>query len=250
MTTQKLKKIAILIIAFIGFLDDMLGWKKGLRKWQKPLLTLPAAIPLMAINAGFTRIYIPFLGPTDIGLLYPLIFIPIAIIGASQGFNMLAGLNGLESGMGAIILSTLGFMLWQLNKPWLALICLSMVISLFAFWLFNKYPAKVFSGDVLLYPLGALIACVAILGNIEKTALILFIPYFLELFIKARHKLRTECFLIPQEDGSLELPKKTGSLTHVAAKLVNKVKSKIYERDVVYTLYSFELILVLIVLNI
>lgn len=240
----------ILIIAFVGILDDILGWKKGLKQWQKPLLTIPAAVPLMAINAGFTRIYIPFLGPTDIGLLYPLILIPIGIIGASQGFNMLAGLNGLESGMGAIILSTLGFMLWQLDKPWLALICLSMVISLFAFWLFNKYPAKVFSGDVLLYSLGALIACIAILGNIEKAALILFIPYFIELFIKLKCRLRSECFLIPQKDRSVLPPKEIGSLTHVVAKLLTKIKSKIYEKDVVNTLYCFELILAIIVLSI
>ncbi len=238
-----------LIIAFIGFLDDILGWKKGLRKYQKPLLTIPAAIPLVAINAGFTRIYIPFLGPTDIGLLYPLILIPIAIVGASQGFNLLGGLNGLEAGLASIILFTLGFILWQLNKPWLALICLCIVASLFAFWLFNKYPSKVFPGDVLRYPLGALIACVAILGNVEKAALILFIPYFLELFIKAKHKLRTECFLIPQEDGSLKLPNKIGSLTHVFAKVLSKIKSKIYEKDIVYALYCFELILAIIVIS-
>lgn len=240
----------LLIISFVGILDDILGWRRGLKQWQKPLLTLPAAIPLMAINAGITKIYIPFFGSTDIGLLYPLILIPIGIMGASQGFNMLAGLNGLEAGLGAIILSTLGFMLWQLNKPWIALICLSMIVSLFAFWLFNKYPAKVFSGDVLLYPLGALIACIAILGNIEKAALILFIPYFIELFIKLKHRLRSECFLIPQKDGSVLPPERIGSLTHVVTKLLTKVKTKVYEKDVVNILYCFELILAIVVLSI
>lgn len=239
-----------LIIAFIGMLDDILGWKKGLKRWQKPLLTIPAAIPLMAINAGFTRIYIPFLGPTNIGLLYPLILIPLGIMGASQGFNMLGGLNGLESGLGAIILLTLGFIAWQINKSWIALICLSMVAALFAFWLFNKYPAKVFPGDILRYPLGALIACIAILGNVEKAALILFIPFFLELLIKVKNKLKTECFLIPQQDESLKPPEKIGSLTHVFAKLLNKFKTKIYEKDIVYALYCFELVLVIMVLYI
>lgn len=246
-----------LIIAFVGFLDDILGWKKGLRKWQKPLLTIPAAIPLMAINAGFTMVYIPFLGLIDIGILYPLIFIPVAIIGASQGFNMLGGLNGLEVGLASIILFTLGFLTWRINDisneiftSWIALICLTMFAALIAFWLFNKYPAKVFPGDVLRYALGALIACVAILGNIEKAALILFIPYFIELFIKIKNKLKTECFLIPQEDGSLEIPEKIGSLTHVVAKLLSKIKTKIYEKDIVYSLYCFELILAIIVLSI
>ncbi len=239
----------ILIIAFIGMLDDTLGWKRGLKKWQKPLLTIPAAIPLMAINAGFTRIYVPFLGPINIGLLYPLILIPLGIIGASQGFNMLAGLNGLEAGLASIILFTLGFISWQNNEPWIALICLSIVVSLIAFWFFNKYPAKVFSGDVLRYPLGAIIAGIAILGNIEKAALILFIPYFLEFFIKLKNKFKTECFLIPQKDNSLKPPEKIGSLTHIIAKLLNKIKNKVYENDIVYSLYCFELVLAIIVLH-
>ncbi|MDP2841599.1 MAG: hypothetical protein Q8O17_04910 [Candidatus Methanoperedens sp.] len=41
----------------------------------------------------------PFLGTLDIGLLYPLLIIPIGMIGASNAFNMLAGYNGLEAGM-------------------------------------------------------------------------------------------------------------------------------------------------------
>lgn len=241
----------ILIIAFIGVFDDILGWKRGFKKWQKPLLTIPAAIPLMAINAGFNEIYIPFIGITNIGIFYTFILIPIAIVGASQGFNILAGLNGLESGLASIILLTLGFVTWkQTNKPWLALVCLSIVASLFAFWIFNKYPAKVFPGDILRYPLGALIACVAILGNTEKTALILFIPYFLEFSIKFKNKFKTECFLIPQQDNSLKIPEKTGSLTHLIAKLLSKIKTKVYEKDIVYSLYCFELILVIIVLQI
>ncbi|HDI02981.1 MAG TPA: glycosyl transferase family 4, partial [Candidatus Pacearchaeota archaeon] len=44
--------VTILLACFIGFVDDILGWKKGLRQWQKPLLTIPIAIPLMVINAG------------------------------------------------------------------------------------------------------------------------------------------------------------------------------------------------------
>lgn len=241
-----------LVIAFIGMIDNVMeiggGWRKGLKPWQKPLITIPAAIPLMAINAGFTTMYVPFLGPINFGIFYPLLIIPIGIIGASQGFNMLAGLNGLESGMGGIILFTLGFMLWQLDKPWLALICLSMVFSLLAFWLFNRYPSKIFAGDVLLYPLGALIACVAILGNIEKAALILFIPYIIELFIKLKHKLKSECFLLAQEDGSVLPPRHIGSLTHLIAKLLLKIKPRVYEKDIVYSLYCFELILAAVVL--
>jgi UDP-N-acetylglucosamine--dolichyl-phosphate N-acetylglucosaminephosphotransferase len=78
----------LLVIGFIGFIDDFIGgWKKGLKQWQKPLLTIPAALPLMAIKAGYSTISLPFFGSLDLGLIYPLLLIPIGIVGASQGFN-------------------------------------------------------------------------------------------------------------------------------------------------------------------
>ncbi len=50
-----------------------------------------------------------------------------------------------------------------------------MVGALLAFLWFNWYPAKVFPGDTLTYSVGALVACIAILGDMEKIAVILFI---------------------------------------------------------------------------
>lgn len=239
----------ILIISFIGILDDFVGgWKQGFKQWQKPLLTIPAALPLMAINAGVEKMYIPYFGIIHTSYLYPLLIIPIGIVGASQGFNMLAGLNGLEVGMASIILLTLGYLSWQVGNSWIAIIAGITVFALLAFLLFNKYPSKVFTGDVLLYPMGALMACIAIVGNLEKAALILFIPYFLEFFIKLKNKFKSECFLIPKQDNALESPAKIGSLTHIILILLKKIKSKVYEYEIVTALWIIEIILAVIVI--
>lgn len=239
----------ILIISFIGFVDDFIGgWKKGIKQWQKPLLTIPAVLPLMAIKAGQSIIYLPFVGVLDLGLIYPLVLIPIAIIGASQGFNMLAGLNGLTASLGSTILFALAIIAYITGQPWLALITATMVACLLGFLIFNNYPSRVFEGDVLRYPLGAMIAIVAILGNMEKAALILFIPFIIELVIKLKNKLKSECFGIPKKDGTFEYPKRIGSLTHVVMRFLNKIHLRMTERSVVLTLLIFELILILIVI--
>lgn len=241
----------LLIIAFIGLLDEYMGgWKKGLKQWQKPLITLPAALPLMAIRAGVTAIFIPILGKTNFAWAYPLIVVPMGIVGASQGFNMLAGLNGLESSMASVIIATLGYVAWAGGENWLAIMCIIMLVSLFAFLLYNKFPAKVFPGDSLLYPLGAFIASVAILGDMERTALILFIPYFIELCLKARYRMKTESFLIPRKDGTVSPPERISSLTHVSCLLVSKFKKNVYEKDVVNLLVVFEVILAVVALSI
>ena len=78
---------SILIITLSGFFDDLsskmqkyegFSYKTGLKQWQKPLFTLPAVIPLMVINAGITTMSIPFLGIVNLGMLYPLLIVPVA----------------------------------------------------------------------------------------------------------------------------------------------------------------------------
>ena len=238
----------ILIAAIIGFIDDILGWKIGLRQYQKPILCLIAAIPLAVINAGESYITLPLIGGVDIGILFPLLIVPIAISGAANGFNMLAGYNGLEAGMGAIILTSIGVLTLK-TEQFVALIAFSAVAALIAFLYYNKYPAKIFPGDTLTYSIGALIAAVAILGNVERAALILFIPYFAELVLKARGKLRKESFAIPEKDNSLDV-KGVYGLEHIAIKLLKKFKPnhKATEKDVVYLILSSELILALLVI--
>ncbi len=239
----------ILISAIIGIVDDILGWKMGLRQWQKPLLTLFAALPMVVVNAGYSQVTLPLLGVVDLTYLYPILVIPIAVAGASNGFNMVGGYNGLEAGMASIILSTMGFIAWHNEQGWVAVIALCMVSSLLAFYLFNRYPARIFPGNTLSYSVGALIACVAIAGNMEKAALVLFIPYFLQLPLKLRGFMQKESFARVQSDGTLVEPyPKWYAIEHVTISFLRKVYGKAYEKSVTNTLMLFELMLALFVL--
>lgn len=238
----------VLLIAIIGMMDDILGWKKGLSHWQKPLLVIPAAMPMMAINAGESSMVLPVIGTVDWGIAYPLLIIPIGIMCASNGYNILAGYNGLEAGMGVIILSALGFFAFLADKAIPAVLAFGMAGALLAFLLFNWYPARIFPGDSLTYSVGALIACVAILGDLEKIALLLFIPYIVDFCLVLRKRCKAEAFGRVNEDGSLELPY-TGiyHMTHLAIATLRRVKRKVYERDVVLLIYGIELVFVGIV---
>ena len=171
--------VTVLILTILGLADDILGWKIGLRQWQKPILALFAAVPLAVVNAGQTTMALPLIGRIDIGIIFPLIVIPFAVSGAANGFNTLGGYNGLEAGIGALILSALAYFAWINQYSHVAIMALCMVFALAAFYFFNRYPAKVFPGNVLSYPLGGLIAVVAILGNVERIAVVLFLPFSL-----------------------------------------------------------------------
>lgn len=237
----------LLIASIVGIIDDLLGWKKGLSKKIRILIILFAAVPLMVINAGTSTMLIPFFGAINFGILYPLLIIPIGVLGAVTTFNFLAGYNGLETSQGILILSGLAIVTYITGNPWLSVIALFMVSSLIAFYFFNKYPAKVFPGDILTYSTGALIASIAILGNIEKIAVFFFIPYIIEAALKIRGGLEKQSFAKVNKDGNLEMPyKKIYGLEHLAIYILKKINKKVHEKDVVYLINGFQILIIIL----
>ena len=240
--------VVILILSGVAFIDDLIGWKKGgLTISGRILLVAFAAVPLVVINAGKSQISLPLIGLVDLGIIYPLFFIPLGIVGATTTFNMLAGFNGLEAGQGIIILSGLSLVTYLTGNSWLSIISLCMISSLLAFLFYNFNPAKVLSGDSMTYAVGGLIACMAILGNIEKIAVFFFTPYILEVFLKSRGGLKKHSFGKPTENGELNLLyDKIYSLNHLAILLMNKLKIKSTEKKAVYLIWMFQLVIILL----
>jgi UDP-N-acetylglucosamine--dolichyl-phosphate N-acetylglucosaminephosphotransferase len=236
----------VLLAGFLGFVDDVLGWKEGLPQLQKVLLTVPVALPLLIINAGSSVVELPFLGNVDLGLLYPILIIPLGVIGSTNGYNLLAGYNGLEAGMGLIIFAAFGVTSFFAGNLWITLIALVVCSSLLAFLSFNWFPAKVFPGNSFTYSIGALIAALAIIGNMEKIAIWLFIPYFFEILLYFRARVidgvgDVQAFAKSDEDNSLEMPyKKIYDTTHFSIWFLKKFKTKVYERDVVLFILAIQ----------
>jgi UDP-N-acetylglucosamine--dolichyl-phosphate N-acetylglucosaminephosphotransferase len=239
----------ILIVSLIGLVDDFLGWKKGGLSWRfRVLLAFVASIPLIAINAGHHTMDIPFIGAVNFGLIYPLILIPIGVAGATTTYNFLAGFNGLEAGQGIIIISFLSLISFITGTAWLSVIGLIMVASLLVFYYYNKFPAKVFPGNILTWSIGSLIACMAILGNFEKIAVFIFILYIIETVLKAgRGKLKKQSFGIPDKNNNLTMPyDKIYGITHLGIFILSKFKKDVKEKDVVYFIICFQIILCLV----
>jgi UDP-N-acetylglucosamine--dolichyl-phosphate N-acetylglucosaminephosphotransferase len=236
----------ILIATMIGMTDDMLGWRIGLRQGEKVLLTLLVPIPMIVVNAGHSVMKLPFIGQVELGLLYPLVVIPLGVIGATNGYNMLAGFNGLEAGLGVVILSTLAYLALRVGAIPAAVIAICFVASMLAFLCFNRYPSKVFPGDVFTYPVGAAIAIVAILADLERFAMMLFIPYYLEFILKARGRFKPEWEATVLEDDSLAVKDRLYSVPHVAISLMKKIKGTAHENEIVFLIIAFEVVIAII----
>jgi UDP-N-acetylglucosamine--dolichyl-phosphate N-acetylglucosaminephosphotransferase len=222
----------IILLSFIASLDELTTLmkkkegKKGFEKYKRmglsqisqPLLMSIAALPLIATGAGESVLHLPLLGSINIGIAYPLIIIPIAVLGAANATNMLAGFNGLTSGLGIVLMIFLSMYSYLFGAYSATIISIVFLATLLAFIIYNWYPAKIFPGG-LDYLVGGVTAVVAIVGNIEKFALILFMPWFIELVLKMRSKFKAENFGVLQKDGTLKAPyKKIYSLTHLVMK--------------------------------
>jgi UDP-N-acetylglucosamine--dolichyl-phosphate N-acetylglucosaminephosphotransferase len=236
----------ILILGLVGLTDDLLGWKHGgLQKRTRIGLAFLASIPLVVINAGTSTMTLPFFGSVNFGLLYPLLIVPLAIAFVTTTYNFLAGFNGLEAGMGVLVLSFLSYVAYVSGSGWLAIVGLCMVASLLGFYLYNKCPAQVFPGDILTYSVGALIAGMAILGNFEKIAFVVFVPFIIETLLKSSGKLKKQSFGIPDKKGNLKMPyKKIYGLTHFSIWFLSQFKKKVSEKDVVYLIFVIQIIFI------
>lgn len=239
--------VSCILMGGIGLIDDLLGWQRGgLSIRSRLMLVLGAAVPLIAINAGKSIISLPFIGIVDVGILYPLLLIPLAFVGAGTTFNFLAGFNGLEAGQGILLLGGLSIVAYVTGSSWLAIVGLCMIASLLVFLYYNRFPAKVFPGDVLTYPIGGLIASMCILGNFEKIGLLMFIPVIIEVFLKARGKFTKSSFGLPQKDGTLKQQyNKWYGLTHVGIALLTKIGLKATEKRVVYFIWIIQIIVII-----
>ena len=218
--------LTIFSIAIVGFFDDLnvrevlegkRDIRKGLKQWQKPLLTLPAAIPLMVVKAGVTSMSIPFIGSVNFGIFYPLILVPLGVVGAANAINLLGGFNGSEAGMGVVYFSALGIFALIHGEIVSGAIFLTMVGALLGFLKYNWYPAKILSGDSIQYVMGAAFASGVIIGNMEKAGVFMMIPFIIEFFLKARSRFKASCLGNLRPDGKLDPPygKKIYSWTHI-----------------------------------
>jgi len=197
-----------------------------LKQWQHALIPIFAALPLMAINIDnppimipllgkmSAQLFIPLLGTVSFGVFYSLVLVPIGVTGASNATNMLAGFNGLEAGLGSMIVGTLLAVSFFMDSVEGVILASALLGALLAFLWFNRYPARIFGGDSLTLMTGAGIATIAIIGDIEKIGVMLMALYFIELAFKAKSKFRAECFGLPQKNGTLKPNPKGGSLTH------------------------------------
>lgn len=164
--------VAILGFGMVGFIDD---YKKLVKKNTKGLSPIKKIIGLFIVTAIFIFLYIKVFNlGTD--LIIPFISNPITLstgafiaftafilIGTSNAVNLTDGLDGLASGVVAIIMTFFTIIAVKNNNTEMIILGSTSVGTCLAFLLFNFHPAKVFMGDTGSLALGGAVASIAII---------------------------------------------------------------------------------------
>ncbi|WP_292459462.1 glycosyltransferase 4 family protein [Methanothermococcus sp.] len=156
----------LFISGLIGVYDDLYK----LSPYKKLILLGLIGIPIGYLLFGFD--------------IFKIILLILGISISSNLTNMLAGFNGLEIGLGIISAFFLGIIL-LLNGDYYGFeITMIFLASYFGFFMLNKYPAKVFPGDVGTLPIGAFLATIAVWRNIIPEFVIIMMPYIIDASLK------------------------------------------------------------------
>jgi UDP-N-acetylglucosamine--dolichyl-phosphate N-acetylglucosaminephosphotransferase len=171
--------LTIILVGCVGIIDDLFT----LRQRYKPFLTALASVPLIFMSFGQQELWFPLIGLISVGSLYS-IFVPLGVATASNMTNMLAGFNGLESGIGAIGCFALGVVSAFSGRLEACFIAFPLSAAFLAFLRYNWYPAKVFPGDTGTLVSGAAIATVAIFGGVEFAGMCIIAPCAIDFTLK------------------------------------------------------------------
>ncbi|MCJ7651431.1 MAG: hypothetical protein MUP85_22715 [Candidatus Lokiarchaeota archaeon] len=158
--------VSVILSGIIGFLDDRIRLKS---RYKVLLILFTGMVIFIANFFGFINIEsptIPFLGQLRLNIIYPLLA-PLIVAVFGNTVNMLEGYNGEGSGTCLIALISLFIcgLIW--NSAEAILFTTAGIAVIIPFFHYNKYPAKIFPGDVGTLSMGTIIAGVALFGSLE-----------------------------------------------------------------------------------
>lgn len=159
----------------VGLYDDIYTLGAGVK------FLLQSVAALFPIGLGVKFGHFSFLGETGIEIgwfAYPLTF--LWIIGITNAFNLVDGLDGLSAGLASIAAGTSAVVFFLRGNYSEALLLFIILGALVGFLRYNFFPAKIFLGDAGSLFVGYTMAITAISGSQKGvTALAIVFPLLL-----------------------------------------------------------------------
>ena len=248
--------LVIMMFALYGIIDDLMNVGRP----AKVALPILFSLPLIVVVTP-SSLTLPLLGKVDFndGITFPLfgfvkyaritryVVMPIYIMVVANLMNMHSGFNGLQSGLSLIILTAL--LIKSVHEDIQAsLIPLGALTgAMGAFWLFNRYPSRIFEGNIGALAVGAGIGSIIVVNGFIVSGFIMLIPhtvnFMMYIYWRAMRILRPENrkyglgkFGTLLADGCLEVP------NPFTLKWVLPFYFKMNERNATWVMYGVTMV--------
>jgi UDP-N-acetylglucosamine--dolichyl-phosphate N-acetylglucosaminephosphotransferase len=198
--------MVVTLFALFGILDDMVN----IGRPAKLILLYYCSYSLISC-ATVTLVYVPFIGTVDLGIFYLQLILPLYVPVVANLVNMHSGFNGLAPGLSLMVLITLIIKTMANAGVMDILFIVCLTGSLAAYWLFEKYPARIFWGNIGALSVGAAIGATIVIEGFIFSGFVMLIPHVINFLLYVYWRLRPEKYPVAKfgkirEDGTLEVP--------------------------------------------
>jgi len=189
--------VVVLLFATFGLADDFLRFNHPLKLFIPILFAVPLArsIAIHAWATPFGTLPLSSNDPTGFldGLRWSVfaavIVLPIYVMVVTNLVNMHSGFNGLQTGSSFILLA--GFTLKMLvDGHQLLTIAPAYAGACLAFYLFNRYPARLFEGNVGSLAVGAAIGSILVVNGYYTAGIVALAPHELNFLLYVYWRIR------------------------------------------------------------
>jgi UDP-GlcNAc:undecaprenyl-phosphate GlcNAc-1-phosphate transferase len=150
--------LSVLVVLAVGFIDDLYT----IRATYKLIGLIAAA--LIAYDAGVRVNYLGEAWAFPITILW--------LVGCANAFNLIDGMDGLASGIGALATLTILIAALSNNNRQLVILTVPLLCAILGFLRYNFNPASIFLGDSGSLAIGFTMACFGALWS-QKAATLL-----------------------------------------------------------------------------
>lgn len=203
-STNYVAMIVITLFGLFGVLDDMIN----IGRTSKLLIMYYCSYPLIQYATN-TALIIPGIGNLELGIFYLQFIVPTYVLVSSNLVNMHSGYNGLASGLSIIVLISLILKSVLMGDVKNIVSIAALTGGTIGFYFYERYPARVFWGNVGSLTVGAAIGTIIVIQNFIISGFIMLIPHTVNflMYIYWKHKKYPHVkFGKDRGDGFLEVP--------------------------------------------
>jgi len=230
---------ALVVIYFgsFGLIDDFWDVGRAAKIFAPFFFSLPLSLVL-----PYSGVNLPFFGYVEMGEFFLLFVAPLYVMVVSNLINMHSGFNGMAAGLSAILMLTLVVKSSMLDRGAIFMLSCALGATLAFLW-YNRYPSRIFDGNVGALSMGAAIGVGIISGGFLVSGFIMLIPhtinFLMYVYWRIMHKLKPEDdrwkivkFGRVRDDGTLEVP------NNLTLKWVLPYYFRISEKQAVIAMYA------------